>query len=67
MHSWRGVIGSAAVAAACVAVLTDVRDAVVAVAAGAMLVIALAILARSALRLAGDPAPRDVEPPPPRS
>jgi hypothetical protein len=67
MHAWGGVIASSMVAAASVAVLADVRHAVMDIAAGMVLVIALATLARSAMRIAGEAARRDVEPPPPRS
>jgi hypothetical protein len=67
MHRWGGVIGSATVTAASMAVLGTVRHAVVDSAAGVVLVIALATLARTAMRLAGEAARRDVEPPPPRS
>jgi hypothetical protein len=67
MHPWCGVIGSAAVAAASVGVLAEAHHAVVDIAAGAVLVIALAILTRTAMRLAGEASRRDVEPPPPPS
>jgi hypothetical protein len=63
MHAWRNVIVSTVVAAGSVAVVVLVRDGVAAALAGAVLVIALFVLARNAIRLASDPARRDVEPP----
>jgi hypothetical protein len=66
MHGWRNVIGSALVSVGSVVVLAQVRNGVVDVPTGAVLVLSLVILARSAIRLAADPARRDVEPPSPR-
>jgi hypothetical protein len=50
-----------------VGVLAEAGDVLVDLAAGVLLVIALAVLARTAMRSAADGAQRDVEPPRPRS
>lgn len=66
MHAWRTVIGSAAVSVVALVVLADPSGTGVAIPAVAVLVVALAVLARSAIRLAGEPPRRDVQPPPGR-
>jgi hypothetical protein len=63
MHDWRNLIASTVVATGSAVIVVLVRDGVAAAVAGAVLVLALAILARSAIRLASDPARRDIEPP----
>ena len=66
MGTWQKLVGTAAIAAGSVVVLGDVRGGVVDVPAGLVLVVALAVLARTAMQLAAEPARRDVEPPEPR-
>lgn len=55
MRTWRRLIGSLVVAAGSVVVIAMVRDGAVDVVDGAVLVIALLVLARTAIRLASDP------------
>jgi hypothetical protein len=55
MRTWRRLIGSLVVAAGSVVVIATVRDGAVDVVDGAVLVIALLVLARTAIRLASDP------------
>jgi hypothetical protein len=61
MRNWRSLIGSVVASAGSVAVLAAVRNVLVDIAAGAVLVVALTVLARSAIRTAADPARRDLE------
>jgi membrane protein implicated in regulation of membrane protease activity len=62
MHAWRTVIGSAALSVVALAVLAELGGTAV-VPAVAVLAVALAMLARSAIRLAGEPPRRDAPPP----
>ena len=55
MSTRRTLVGSIAATGASVAVLAAVRDGTVDVADGVVLVAALAVLARTAIRLASDP------------
>jgi len=66
MPTWQKLMGSAAIAAGSVVVLGEVRAGVVDVPAGLVLVVALAVLARTAMRFASEPARREVEPPEPQ-
>jgi hypothetical protein len=60
MHAWRTVIGSAAVSVVALAALAGLGGIAVVIPAVAVLVVALAVMARSAIRLAGEPPRRDV-------
>jgi hypothetical protein len=62
MHAWRTVIGSVAVSVVVLAVLAELGGIAVVLPAVVVLAVALAVLARSAIRLAGDPPRRDVPP-----
>jgi hypothetical protein len=66
MSTWRKLLASALIAAGSLVVLADVRDGVVDVPAGLVLVVSLAALARTAMRSASDPLRQDAEPPQPR-
>jgi hypothetical protein len=66
MHAWRNVIGSATVSVGALAVLAELGGVAVDVLALIVLAVALGVLARSAIRLAGEPPRRDVPPPPGR-
>jgi hypothetical protein len=66
MHPWRNVIGSATVSVLALAVLAELRSSAVDIPAVVVLAVALAVLTRSAIRLAGEPPRRDVPPPPGR-
>lgn len=63
MRAWRQVIVSAAVSVGALVVLAAIGGETVDVPAGVVLLVALTILARSAMRLAGEPARRDAPPP----
>jgi hypothetical protein len=52
VRTWVTLVASIAVAVACVVVLAGVRDGAVDVPTGVLLVVALAVLARSAMSLA---------------
>ena len=65
MHAWRTVIGSVGVSVVALAVLAELGAIAVVIPAVVVLAVALAVLARSAIRLAGEPR-RDVPPPPGR-
>ncbi len=58
MHVWRDLICSALTTAVTVVVLTAMPGRPADIAAALGLVVALAVMARSAIRLAGRPAPR---------
>jgi hypothetical protein len=64
MTAWRKLLASASIAAGSLVVLGDVRDGVVDVPAGLVLVVALAVLVRTAMRSASDPLPQDAGRPP---
>jgi hypothetical protein len=66
MTTWGKLVASALIAAGSLVVLADVSDGVVDVPAGLVLVVALAVLARTAMRSASDPLRQDAEPPQPR-
>jgi hypothetical protein len=66
MLVWRNVIGSAAVSVLALAVLAELGGGAVDISAVAVLAVALAVLTRSVIRLAGEPPRRDVPPPPGR-
>jgi len=66
MSTWQKLMTSAGIAAGSLVVLADVRDGVVDAPAGVVLVVSLAVLARTALRSSSSPARRDVERRPPR-
>jgi hypothetical protein len=66
VHPWRNVIGSVAVSGAALVVLAELGGTAVDVLALVVLAVALAVLARSAIRLAAEPPRRDVGPPPGR-
>ena len=53
------------VSAGSVVALAEIPGGALDIVAGVVLVVALAVLARGAIRLAADPARRDVEPPSP--
>jgi hypothetical protein len=66
MHAWRPVIGSAAVSVVALAVLAELGGVAVVIPALVVLAVALAVLTRSAIRLAGEPPRREAPPPPGR-
>jgi hypothetical protein len=57
------MIGSVAVSLVALAVLAELGASAVVIPAVVVLAVALAVLARSAIRLAGEPRRRDVPPP----
>lgn len=63
MHAWRTVIGSAAVSVAALVVLAGPGGIAIVIPALVVLAVALAVLARSAIRLAGEPPRREAPPP----
>jgi hypothetical protein len=64
MHAWRDLIGSLLAAIGSGLVLADFPGGAIDIAAGVALVAALALLARSAIRWAAEPTPRDASGPP---
>jgi hypothetical protein len=66
MHAWRTVIGSTAVSVLALAVLAELGAIAVVIPAVVVLAVALAVLTRTAIRLAGEPPRRDAPPPPGR-
>ena len=65
MHRWRDLIGSLVASVGSLVVLAKFPDGAIDVATGVALVTALALLARSAIRLAADPERGDAPAPPP--
>ena len=63
MRAWRNVIGSVAVSVGALVVLAELSGSAVDILAMVVLVVALAVLTRSAIRLAAEPPRRDVPPP----
>ena len=61
------LIGPVVASVACALVLVETHASTVDIPAGAGLVVALGLLARGALRLAGNPAQLDSERPPPHA
>jgi hypothetical protein len=64
MHAWRDLIGSLVATVGSGIVLAEFPGHAVDIPAGLALIAALALLARSAIRWAAEPAPRDVTAPP---
>ncbi len=67
MRGWQRLIGPLAISVVCAVVLVETYASAVDIPAGVGLVVALALLARGALRLAGNPAQLDREHPPPHA
>ena len=65
MHRWRDLIGSLVASVGSLVVLAEFPDGATEVAIGAVLVAALALLTRSVIRLAANPARSDATAPPP--
>lgn len=65
MHRWRDLIGSLVASAGSLVLLAEFPSGATEIAIGAVLVAALALLARSAIRLAANPARGDAPAPPP--
>jgi hypothetical protein len=64
MRGWRSLIGSLVTTVGSVMVLAEFPDRALDLPVGAALIVALAALARSAIRLAGAPAQDDAPAPP---
>ena len=64
MHTWRALIGSLLAAIGSGLILAEFPAGAIDLAAGVALIAALALLARSAIRWAAEPTPRDTSGPP---